>query len=131
MSEEQDVNYRDEVLRLVAEGKIRHTTKYVDKASNETEEKIYKNYMTKQTDETNEVVTNTLVKQISDLMIYLELVENDESLEKDLDNNEPFKNDVKEFVGLITPYIPYVGLVCGGICIGKYVCKKRSKTVNE
>ena len=90
--------------------------------------------MTKQLDETNEVVTGTLVKQISDLMIYLELVENDDSLEKDLDNNEPFKKDVKEFVGLITPYIPYVGLVCGGICIGKHVCKKRfkeNKTVND
>ena len=78
-------------------------------------------------DETNEVITGTLVKQISDLMIYLELVENDDSLEKNLDGNEPFKKDVKEFVGLITPYIPYVGLVCGGICIGKHVCKKRSK----
>ena len=124
-------NYRDEVLRLVVEGKIRYTKKYVEKASDETVEKIYKNYMTKQIDETNEVVTNTLVKQVSDLMIYLELVENDDSLEKDLDNNKPFKKDVKEFVGLITPYIPYVSLVCGGICIGKHVCKKRSKRVNE
>ena len=59
--------------------------------------------MTKQMDETNEVVTNTLVKQILDLMIYLELVQNDDSLERDLDNNEPFKKDVKEFVGMITP----------------------------
>ena len=82
-------------------------------------------------DEANEVVTNTLVKQISNLMIYLELVENDDSLEKDLDNNEPFKKDVEEFVGLVTPYIPYVGLVCGAICIGKHVCKNRCKTVNE
>ena len=108
MSEEQDVNYRDEVLRLVAEGKVRHTTKYAEKASDETVEKMYKNYMTKQMDETNEVVRNTLIKQISDLMIYLELVENVDSLEKDLDNNEPFKRDVKEVVGLITPYFPYV-----------------------
>ena len=59
--------------------------------------------MTKQMDETNEVVTNTLVKQILDLMIYLELVQNDDSLERDLDNNEPFKKDVQEFVGMITP----------------------------
>ena len=114
MSDNEDaVNYKDEMLRLVAEGKIRHTTKYVEKASDETVEKIYKNYMAKQMDETNEVVTNTLVKQISDLMIYLELVEYDDSLEKGLDNNEPFKKDFKEFVGLMTPYIPYVGLVCG------------------
>ena len=125
--EEENVNYRDEALRLVAEGKIRHTTKYVEKAFHETVENIYKNFLTKQLDETNEVITGMLVQQISDLTIYLELVENDDSLEKDLDSNEPFKRDVKEFVGLITPCIPYVDLVCGGICIGKHVCKKRSK----
>ena len=44
--EEQEVNYREEVLRLVAEGEIKHTTKYVKKASDETVEKIYKNYLT-------------------------------------------------------------------------------------
>ena len=41
---------------------------------------------------------------------------------------------IKEFVGLITPYIPHAGLVYGGICVGKHVCKKRSKkdkTVND
>ena len=112
MSEEENANYRNEVPRLVTEGKIRHTMKYVGKASDEavekirhtmkyvgkasdeTVEKIYKNYMVKQMDKTNEVVTNTLVKQILDLMIHLELIKNDDSLEKDLDNNEPFKKDV-------------------------------------
>ena len=33
------MNYREEILRLVAKGKIKHTTKYVEKASDETLEK--------------------------------------------------------------------------------------------
>ena len=34
MSEEgETVNYREEVLRLIAEGKIKQTAKYVEKAS--------------------------------------------------------------------------------------------------
>ena len=37
--EEQEVNYRDEVLRLVAEGKLRHTTKYVGIAYDEVRRK--------------------------------------------------------------------------------------------
>ena len=88
MSEEVvDVNYRDKVLRLVAEGKIRHTTKYVEKASDETVEKIYKNYLTKKLNETNDHITNTLIKQLSEPMKSLELVEDDADLEKDLENN--------------------------------------------
>ena len=44
MSEEEGetVNYREEVLRLVAEGKIKHTTKHIEKASDETVEKFTK-----------------------------------------------------------------------------------------
>ena len=127
MSEEeetQEVKCRGEVLRLVAEGKIKQTTKYVEKASEETLEKIYKRYLAKQLDETNERIANTLIKQFSELMTSLELVDDRESLEKDLENNELFKRDVKNILCYITPYIPFVGLVCGGICIGKHVMKR-------
>ena len=129
MSEEEGetVNYREEVLRLVAEGKIKHTTKYVEKASDETVEKMYKNYLMKQLDETNDHIADTLIKQLYELMTSLELVDDGESLEKDLENNELFKRDVKNILCYITPYIPFVGLVCGGICLGKHVMKK---TVN-
>ena len=123
--EVETVNYREEVLRLVAEGKIKQTTKYVEKASDETLEKIYKNYLTKQLDETNEHIADTLIKQLSELMTSLELVDDGESLEKELENNEPFKRDVKNILCYITPYIPFVGLVCGGICLGKHVMKRK------
>ena len=127
MSEEEveTVNYREEVLRLVAEGKIKHTTKHVEKASDETVEIIYKNYLAKQLDETNDHIADTLIKQLSELMTSLELVDDGESLEKDLDNNELFKRDVKNILCHITPYIPFVRLVCGGICLGKHVMRRR------
>ena len=120
------MNYREEILRLVAKGKIKHTTKYVEKASDETLEKIYKNYVTKQLDQVNEQITKTLIKQLSDLMTSLELVEDGEDLERDLENNELLKRDVKNMLYYVTPYIPLVGLVCGGICLGKHILRKRA-----
>ena len=96
--EKATVNYREEVLRLVAEGRIKHTTKYVEKASDETVEKIYKNYLTRQLDETNDHIADTLTKQLSELMTSLELVDDGESLEKDLENNELFRRDVKNIL---------------------------------
>ena len=124
--EDVEVNYREETLRLVAEGKIKHTTKFVEKAFDETLEKVYKNYLTKQLDETHEQIANTLIKQLSDLMTSLELVEDGENLEGDLGNNELFKRDVKNILCYVTPYIPLIGLVCGGICLGKHILKKRA-----
>ena len=57
------MNYREEMLRLIAEGKIKHMTKYVERTSDDTLEKIYKNYVSKQLDEVNEQITNTLIKR--------------------------------------------------------------------
>ena len=48
-NQEEIVNYREEMLRLISEG-IKHTTKYVEKASDETLEKIFKSYIAKQLD---------------------------------------------------------------------------------
>ena len=128
---ETTINCREEVLRLVGEGKIRHTNKFVEKASDESLEKIYKNYLAKQLDETNEHVADTLIKQLSELMTSLELIDDGESLKKDLGDNELFKRDVKNALSYVTPYIPFVGLVCGGICIAKYVMKKKPEKEPE
>ena len=134
MSEEETtINYREEVLRLANERKIRNTVKYVEKASDETLEKIYKDYLAKHLHETNEHVADTLIRQLSELMTHLELVDVDdkESLKKDLGGSDLFKRDVKNILSYVTPYIPFVGLVCGGICITKYAMKKKAKEPEE
>ena len=97
------MNYREEILRLVAEGKIKHTTKYVEKASDETLEKIYKSYILKQLDKTNEQIANTLFNQIFELLTSLELVEDGKDLESELENNELLKRDVKNILSYVTP----------------------------
>ena len=102
---EELINYRGEVLRLVEEGKIKHTTKYIEKQSDESLEKIYKNYIAKQLDETNEQIKNTLIDQISELLTSLEMVEEKEELKDDLKGNELFKRDVKNMLSYVTPYV--------------------------
>ena len=127
MEEEPIVNYREEVLRLVEQGKIRRTVKYVEKQSDESLEKIYKDYIAKQLDETNEQITSTLIDQLSELLTSLEMVEEKEELKDDLQSNELFKRDVKNILSYVTPYIPLIGLACGAICLGKHVLKTRAK----
>ena len=125
MEEEPIVNYREEILRLVSEGKIKHTTKYVEKQSDESLEKIYRNYIAKQLDETNEQIARTLIDQLSELLTSLEMVEEKEELKDDLQNNELFKRDVKSILSYVTPYVPLIGLACGAICLGKHMLKTR------
>ena len=67
---------------------------------------MYRKYITEQLDETNEQITNVLIKQLSELMGSLELIEDGADLEKDLENNPLLKRDVKNILGYITPYVP-------------------------
>ena len=129
--EADTVNYREEILRLVAEGKIKHTTKFVEKASDETLEKIYKGYIVKQSDETNEKITSTLIGQLSELLTSLELVEDGEELKGELEGNEIFKRDVKNILCYVTPYILLIGLACGGICLGKHILRKTARRASK
>ena len=72
----------------------------------------------------NEHATCLIITKISELMNSLEWVKDNESLEKDLSKNELFKRDVKRIIGYLTPYIPMVGLLSGGVTIGAHVVDK-------
>lgn len=125
------VNYREEVLKLINEGRIKHTVKWAEKASDDKLEKTYANYLASQLDETNEDITDTLVTQFSGLMRNLDLVDDDVALRKDLDEIKICKRDVKKIVGYVTPYIPLIGLVCGGVCVTSHVMKKSKSEKTE
>ena len=124
---QETANYREEVLKLINEGRIKHTVKWAENASDETLEKIYKNYLTKQSDDTKEQITDTLIKQLSELITSLELIDDSESLKQDLESNELFKRDVKNIPSYVPSYIPFVGLVHGGTCLGKHVMKGENR----
>ena len=117
--------YKEELLRLVSEKKIKHTAKYIENATEETLKKIYEDYQSKGLDEVNEKVTDVLITKLSELMVNLDLVKDNVSLEDDLSKNELFKRDVKRIIGYLTPYVPLVGLVSGGITVGAHVADKK------
>ena len=117
--------YKEELLRLVTEKKIKHTAKYIENATEETLKKIYEDYQSQELDEVNEKVTDVLITKMSELLMNLDLVKDNVSLEGDLGKNELFKRDVKRIIGYLTPYVPLVGLVSGGITVGAHVADKK------
>ena len=123
--------YKEELLRLVAEKKIKHTAKYIENATDEVLKKIYEDYQRQELDEVNEKVTDVLITILSELMVNLELVKDNVSLEDDLAKNELFKRDVKRIIGYLTPYVPMVGLVSGGITVGAHVADKKLNPKEE
>ena len=80
--------YKEELLRLVSAKKIKHTAKYIENATEETLKKIYDEHQRQELDEVNDKVTGVLITKISELMMNLDLVKDNVSLEDDLSKNE-------------------------------------------
>ena len=114
------------MLQLSAEGKIKYKKKFLKEADKETIERICIEYAAKQLDETNGQLADILVAQFSEMMEQLELVRNKTELEKDLTKNELVRKDIKKIVGYITPFVPYIGLISGGITVGGHVISKKT-----
>ena len=122
---------RDELIQLSDEGKIKYKNKFLKEVDDETIEKISKEYEAKQLDVTNEQLADMFVGKFSDLLEQTEMVDKVCDLKKKLSENNLFKNDLKNFVGSVTPYIPYIGLISGLLTVGGYIIYKRSKTPKE
>ena len=117
---------RDELIQLSTEGKIKYKKKFLKEADDETIEMICAEYSAKKFDEANEQLTEIFVAKFSEMMEQLELVKNKLKLEKDLAKNELLKNEVKKLVGYITPFVPYIGLISGGLTVGGHVIRKKT-----
>ena len=122
---------RDELIQLSDEGKIKYKKKILKEADDETIEKISKEHVAKQLDATNERVADIIIEKFSDLLAETEMVENECDLKKELSKSKMFRNDLKSFVGSVTPYVPYIGLISGLLTVGGYVFYKKFKTPED
>ena len=110
------------------EGKIKRTVKFIEKANDKKLQEVYKEYKANQFEEVNQRITEDLINQFSNFMSSLKLVDDNELLKEDLRKFDLMKEDIKNIVGTITPYLPYVGLLCGGVCVAKHIWNKKTTT---
>ena len=119
---------RDELIQLSEEGKIKCKKKFLKEADDETIEKISKEYVAKQLYATNERVADIIIEKFSDLLAQTEMVDNERDLKRELSKNKMFRNDLKNFVGSVTPHVPYIGLISGLLTVAGYVVYKKFGT---
>ncbi|CAB3991170.1 Hypothetical predicted protein [Paramuricea clavata] len=115
---------REKLLKLVDAGEIKYTAKYIKKASEKTLENIYKDYERQQLENTNNQLADVIITKFSELMEALEAVEDAEGMKKELEENSLLRKDLKNLVSYdsyVTPYIPLIGILSGGITVGKHV----------
>ena len=125
-NEERDVaRKREELLQLSEDGEIKQSVASLKKASNKVILKIYAEYERQQAEKANVFLTDLLISKFSDILGNLDAIESSEELEKELNGDKLLKRDVKNLVENLTPFLPCLGLLSGGVTVGKHVYKKK------
>ena len=128
--EEEIDRKRGELLQLSEDGEIKQSVSQLKKASGKVILRIYAEYERMQPEKANVFLTDLLISKFADLLGGLEAIESADALEKDLGKDKLFRRDVKNIVERFTPYLPYLGLVSGGITVGKHVVRKKKRKNN-
>ena len=115
---------RAELIRLSNAGEIKQSESYLKKASGKVIMKVRREYIVAQREKANVVLAEALIEKFSDLMEAISMVDSGNELREELNQDKLFKSDVKGVVAKLSPYIPYLGIVSGGVTTVKHVYRK-------
>ena len=115
---------RAELIRLSNAGEIKQSESYLKKASGKVIMKVRREYITAQREKANVVLAEALIERFSNLMEAINMVDSGNELREELNQDKLFKSDVKSVVAKLSPYIPYLGIVSGGVTTVKHVYRR-------
>ena len=126
---QRDINKkRDELLKLAQDGELDKSVAYIKKASTKIIEKLYIEYERKRMVRANEFLTDVVISKFSDVLGGFDAIEDSEVLTNDLKKDELLKRDVYSLVEKLTPFLPFIGILSGGVTTAKHIYDHKSKT---
>ena len=112
---------REELIKLAEDGQFDKSVKTIKKASNKVIEKYYNEYERKRMQKANGFITDQLTSKFADALGSLDATEKPEVLSEELRKDDLLKSNVIKIVEMISPYIPCLGFLSGGITTGKHL----------
>ena len=118
---------RMKMIQLSEAGEVSQSVGYIKKASDIVICKLYANYVYREQEKTNAVLAETLIVKFADLLEMLDTVSSAKDLATELKEDKLLQGNVKAAINLISPFIPFIGIVTGGATVGKHVMRKQNE----
>ena len=122
---------RDQLLKLAEDGDLDKSVAYIKKASQKIIDKLYSEYERRRTQKANEFLTDLLISKFASTLGGLGAIEDPEVLTNDLKKDGLLKRDVYSLVETISPYIPLLGVVSGGVTTVRHIYNHKTNDSKE
>ena len=117
---------RDQLVKLTEDGEINKSVAYIKKASKKIIDKLYSEFERKRMQKANEFLTDLLISKFTSTLGGLDAIEQPEKLSDELKKDELLKRDVYSIVESISPYIPFLGVISGGVTMARHIYKHKT-----
>ena len=118
-------------MKLAEDGDLDKSVAYIKKASQKVINKLYTEYERKRMQKANVFLTDLLISKFANTLGGLDAIESLEELTNDLKTDELLKRDVHSLVERITTFIPFLGIISGGITTAKHVYGHKTSQPDE
>ena len=122
---------RDELLKLAEDGDLDKSVAYIKKASHKVINKLYTEYERKRMQKANEFLTDPLISKFANTLGGIDGIESPDELTNELKKDELLKRDIFCLVEKISPYIPFLRILSGGITTAKHIYRHKTKPQEE
>ena len=119
---------RGTLIRLAEDRDLDKSVVYIKKASKKVIDKLYTEYERKRMRKANEFITDSLISKFAETLGGLNAIESSEELSKELIKDDLLRKDVYHIVETLSPYIPCIGFLSGGITTAKHIYNHRGES---
>ncbi len=107
---------RGELICWIKQGnKLSKSIKQLEKSSPNVIEKVYDEWMTERNEKASAALCDLVTSKFALLLGGLDAIEDPKTLEQELKSNELLRADIERITMTIAPYIPFIGILSGGL----------------
>ncbi|CAB3995045.1 Hypothetical predicted protein [Paramuricea clavata] len=128
----QTEHKRNKLIELSRDGVIDKTASFIRKSNKDVIDKLYSEYESQRMSCASDFLSTLIISKFASILGSFNAVESSEKLSEELLSDKLLKDDVCYLTRMISPNIPFIGLISGGCTTAKHVVahkwNKKGKT---
>jgi hypothetical protein len=112
---------KEKLIALANDGLIEKSPAFIRKANKSVVEKMYDEYENQMLSCASDFMTVLMISKFASVLGGIDAVESSEKLSEELLNDKLLRDDVTYLTRMISPHVPFIGLISGGCTTAKHV----------
>ncbi|CAB4006264.1 Hypothetical predicted protein [Paramuricea clavata] len=117
----QTESKRDKLIELSRDGAIEKTASFIRKSNKDVVDRLYHEYESQRMSCASDFLSTLIISKFASVLGSFSVVASSEKLSEELLSDKLLKDDVCYLTRMISPNIPFIGLISGGCTTAKHV----------